>query len=172
MAVPLQYAQGLAGMEKSLSVREQRFPNTALALGWRLALITYVCVSFLRVIQHDSVGKQEQPLKHRGAFSLQRYWCWGGRRGEFHWLRRTFQKRPPLFTQQPHLFSHRGPRSHSPPPPPALHPTKSSDPCKYSSICQQKEGACYFCYYLFCYFSVISTIITAGSRLPVCRKAD
>lgn len=124
MAVPLQYAQGLAGMEKSLSVREQRFPNTALALGWRLALITYVCVSFLRVIQHDSVGKQEQPLKHRGAFSLQRYWCWGGRRGEFHWLRRTFQKRPPLFTQQPHLFSHRGLRSHSPPPPPSTAPHK------------------------------------------------
>lgn len=66
--------------KRSPRAREQWFPNTALALGWRVALITCVCVSFLRVIQHDAVRKQEQPLKHSGAFSLQGFWCWGRER--------------------------------------------------------------------------------------------
>lgn len=164
--------------KKSLCVREQRFPNTALALGGRLALITCVCTSFLRVIQHDSVRKQEQPLKH--IFSAMLLGL-EGERSISPWLWRTFQNRPripglpcsPCSPSLPGVGSSAMRGSGVPPPPTwALHPTQSSNHCKHGSICQQKDGACYFCRCCFCYFSVISAIITAGFKLPVHGKAD
>lgn len=158
MVVLLWHAQGLAGYclagteKKSLCVREQRFPNTALALGWRLALITCVRVSFLSVIQHDSVRKQEQPLKHSGAFSLQCYrgWGWVGVGKECFTAaleniseetQNSPQKRSPQFTWQPlaawpisSAMGGLGVPLHLPSQ--ALHPTQSSSHCKCSSICQ------------------------------------
>lgn len=107
--------------KKSLCVRERRFPNTALALGWRLALITCVCASFWRVTQHDSVRNQEQPLKHSTAFSLQCYRGWGGK-GVFHCGFGEHFRRDLPFAQQPFaawsISSALGGSGDTPPPPP------------------------------------------------------
>lgn len=160
MAVPLQRAELGWGGKKSLCAREQRFANTALALGWRVALIKCVCMSFSRVIQHDAARKEEQPLKHSGAFSLQGFWCWGRGRRVSLWLWRTLELRPRMFTQQPltagPIYSHRELRAPSTASPGTA---QSSDRSQCSSICPQREGACYFHFYsvifqLFVLFSL------------------
>lgn len=133
MAVPLRHAQGLAGTEeKSEPLRQgttvsKQSPGLGVVVGFNC-----VCVSFLRVIRCDSAGKQKQPLKHGGAFSLQGHWGWGEKGALHRGSGEHFGRAPELPSEEisparpafagclARLVTHGGLRGPpAPPPPPA-----------------------------------------------------
>lgn len=179
VAVPLRHVQGLAGTEEKKEPLRQgttvsrQSPGLGVVVGFNS-----VCVSFLRVIRCDSVGKQKQPLKHGGAFSLQGRWGWGEKGALHHGSGEHLGRAPELPSDLPWLPGgcwlpgrSRDPQGAQGSPCTSRTPHRAAVTVHTTPICQQEEGACHLRYYCFCYSSVISAIVTAGSRLPVCGKA-